>query len=405
MRRCWLGSLALLLGICAASRADGPTTLPATVGMVATLPGSPDSLPGNTTFPNWAPRPEMPDGHLYGNIEYLFWWMRRDHEPAIITSGSRGESPSGAIGEPGTDVLFGGDVGGHYHNGVRVTAGYQLNDCFGVEGNYFALEQRSNVFGVGSNGSLGSAIIARPFVDFTTGKEDAQLVASPGFRAGTIEAALHQRLQGSECNLTADGWDEADFHLRLLTGVRYLALDESLDIADQFTALTKGGSSATDAESFGTHNRFYGGQIGASAEYGDRLFLSATGKIALGATVESININGTLVTSSPLTGSYAGPGGLLTQASNIGHYHHDRFAVAPEVDINIGYKFGDSAKAYVGYSLVGLSDAAEPGNQIDRVVQTPTIPPGPVNPARPLFNPVQSGFWAQGITLGLAFCF
>jgi hypothetical protein len=399
MKRRWSTSLIVVLatGWAGTSHADGPgeTLRPEAVTLTA-----PD-LAGKS-LGGWSPSGEAEEGRLYAEIEYLLWWMRRDREPALFTTGSPGDVPAGAIGQPGTDVLFGGHVGDPFHSGGRVTAGYLAAGGLGVEAGYFILEQRSALFSTSSNGAPTAPIIARPFFDFNFQHENAQIIAAPGFRAGSAEAALHQRLQGAECNLTTPGWDEGDFCLRLLTGFRFLALDESLDLGDQFTPLTPGGSSAVDVESFGTRNRFYGWQLGATAEFGEEFFVSAAAKIALGATVESIRINGNLFTSNPFTGTFAGPGGLLTQTSNIGQYHHDAFAVVPEVDVNVGYKFNPCIKTYVGYSLVAISDVARPGDQIDRVVQLPTIPPGLGVVARPLFSPRQSDFWAQGMTMGLA---
>jgi len=70
-----------------------------------------------------------------------------------------------------------------------------------------------------------------------------------------------------------------------------------------------------------------------------------------------------------------------------------RFAVVPEVNLNVGYQFADWARAYVGYDFLYASDVAQPGEQI--------------NPAGLIFAPVQphTDFWAQGVNFGLEFRF
>jgi hypothetical protein len=399
MRRPWIVGLALALGMCAVgpSAAEGPCGTPPGVNPACCPATGPGCCGDCCCVP--------PDGHFYGGIDYLLWWLKRDREPALVTSGSPADRTPGALGQPGTDVLFGGRVGSQPHHGIRATAGYAGDGGLGLEVGYFALEQRSAIFDARGAGTPGSPIIARPFFDPNFNAENARIIAAPGFRAGEVESALHQRLSGAEGNLTLDAWAEDFFRLRLLTGFRFLALDEGLDITERFAARSFGGSSEEAPESFGTHNRFYGWQLGAAAEIGEQLFVRVAGKVAFGGNDQVVNINGALVTSNPFTGTFAGPGGLLAQTSNIGRHHVHHFAVVPQLDVNAGYHFSECLKAYVGYSLLGISDVVRPGDQIDRVVQLPTIPPDPGVLARPLFTPRQSGFWAQGITVGVALSF
>jgi hypothetical protein len=162
-----------------------------------------------------------------------------------------------------------------------------------------------------------------------------------------------------------------------------------------------------NASSYVTRNRFYGGQVGVRTEYSrGNWFVNATGKIALGDMHEIVTINGTTVV--PETGTVL-IGGSLAQLSNIGQFSHDRFAVVPEVGVNIGYQLGSWARVFVGYSFLYLSDVVRPGDQIDRNVNVSRtamaryfdIPPsGPELPAV-LFK--HTDFWAQGINFGLEF--
>jgi hypothetical protein len=80
--------------------------------------------------------------------------------------------------------------------------------------------------------------------------------------------------------------------------------------------------------------------------------------------------------------------------------------VLPEGTFKFGFRLGDAARIYVGYSVIYLSDAVRPGDQIDRTLHASQIPlssgDAPVygsdRPSR-LFN--RSDFWTQGLTIGL----
>jgi hypothetical protein len=89
----------------------------------------------------------------------------------------------------------------------------------------------------------------------------------------------------------------------------------------------------------------------------------------------------------------------------------------PEVGIKIGYQLTEHVRAYVGYSLVYISDVIRPSGLIDtnvdftdlkpRVVVVNgvpmpvpvTIPPGA--PPKPQFR--STDFWAQGVDFGMEF--
>jgi hypothetical protein len=126
---------------------------------------------------------------------------------------------------------------------------------------------------------------------------------------------------------------------------------------------------------------------------------------------ESVDINGstfqTLIPGDPITA----PGGIFAQPSNIGHHTQDRFAVVPEVDVNIGYAVTKWARVSVGYSFLYASNVVQPGNQINPLGNTTRtgfaaasgIPP--IGPVAPTFSFNESSFWAQGMNFGLEFRF
>lgn len=130
--------------------------------------------------------------------------------------------------------------------------------------------------------------------------------------------------------------------------------------------------------------------------------------MALGDAHQEVRIAGSTVFTDPVGNSVRQPGGLLALPTNMGSYSRDKFAVVPELGINVGRQLTDHLRVYVGYNLLYWSSVVRPGDQIDFVVnptQLPT-PAGPgvlVGPARPAFSFRDTDFWAQGVNLGVEF--
>ena len=98
-------------------------------------------------------------------------------------------------------------------------------------------------------------------------------------------------------------------------------------------------------------------------------------------------------------------GGLLAQPTNSGQHAQDSFAVVPELDLNLGFQFTTHTRLVVGYSGLYWSKVARAGEQIDRSVD-PTYLPGnnggtPPAGTHPQFTFQETGFWAQGINVGV----
>ena len=164
-------------------------------------------------------------------------------------------------------------------------------------------------------------------------------------------------------------------------------------------------------DQFTTRNDFYGGQIGFRfAANRGAWTLDATAKIAFGCNQEVVTINGKLITDD-FGALQTFPGGYFAQPTNIGRHFHEHFAVAPEFTFNLGYRFCNNLRAFIGYNFLYLSDVVRPGSQIDRVTN-PTQSPaffgltdGLVGQARPAFQANQNDFWAQGFQFGIVLSF
>jgi hypothetical protein len=195
-----------------------------------------------------------------------------------------------------------------------------------------------------------------------------------------------------------------------LGGFRYVGMTDSLTIAERGLVIrdfpNNGpvvGDSFALTDSFKTRNQFYGGQLGARAEIAwGKFVIDMRGKCALGSTTQVVDVNGSTVINNdpPL------PGGLLTQASNIGRYRQSRFAVVPEGAVNVGYQVTDWWRVYVGYTFLYWSSVVRPGQQIDANVNGSQLPrlAGGVDYNRnqsPKVPLKTTDFWAQGINFGM----
>jgi Putative beta barrel porin-7 (BBP7) len=355
--------------------------------------------------------PALADGSVWFSADFLLWWLKGGKAPPLVTASQ--PASTGALGQPGSVVLFGpgSDLERSPILGGRFTAGCWLDQDhrFGLEGSYFFLVPRGNPFDAGNDGSPGSPVIARPFFNTVTGKEDSELVAFPGVLAGRINVDPSSRLQGYEANVLYNLCRSCNWSVTALAGFRYLDLDEGLGITENLAVLPSvpllGGSQFVVHDSFSTHNQFYGGQLGLRGEmWLDRFFAVASAKVALGDCQQSVNIGGLTQITTPAGTVSTQPGGLLALPSNSGHFFGNHFAVVPEGSLTVGYQVTEYLSVTFGYTFLYWSNVARPGGQIDRNIDPaglPTNRAAGVQSNQPAFSLQNTDFWAQGLTFGM----
>jgi hypothetical protein len=361
-------------------------------------------------------------GHrFYARAEYLMWWIKNSPAPPLVSASNVSTGTPGAITDPNTHVIFGGDgIFLQTRSGGRFTAGYWFGDdeAFGVEGSFFFLGQGGAHFAAGSMGVPG---LFRPFFSSEqNGRPVAEEIAGvvPRRLSGVVGIDLPSRVWGYELNLQGAlcGDPCSSFRLVALGGFRFFGLDESLRISENLTILPdpadplapqRGGFLISDR--FGVKNRFYAPQAGLKAEFQRGPWsLDVTGKLAMGVTHEVVDITGVTFINLPTGASVERTGGLLAQPTNIGRFERNRFAVMPEVGANIGYQVTDNFRIFVGYSFLYVSSVVRPGDQIDPNINRSQIPRSRapaelVGHPRPLFEFRGSDFWAHGANIGLEF--
>jgi hypothetical protein len=238
--------------------------------------------------------------------------------------------------------------------------------------------------------------------------------------SGSVTVDMETRLWGLEANFRHNLVCCPCYRLDLLEGFRFVDLDESLAIGENLFVLPNPDvptapqtGTITLVDRFMTQNRFYGGQIGTLNEFHfGNWFINARSMVALGNTHQTAVITG----NTSFNGGSPQEGGLLAQASNIGHYNRNRFGVITDLGMNFGYEINDCFRVFVGYNFMYWSDVARPGNQINLSVNRTQLPgatrtivnpmtgaPLPPGPRLPAFAFKGTDFWAHGVNFGLEF--
>lgn len=362
-----------------------------------------------------------PGSTVWAAVDYLSWWGSQANMPPLVTASPVGtpQNLAGELGEPTTEILFGGKkIGGEQQSGGRIQARYWMvqGEFLAIEGDFFMLEHSVTQFGaqsVFSGGASSDSILARPFFDALNDEWIASLLAFPNFvdgfgnvinLSGGVEVESRSEVQGAGGGGRHLLWVDFDHCKRLFVvgGYRFYRFVDRLGINDAVEPVGgffAPGTRFTSSDFFGVENEFHGGEIGLACEARHGCFtLDLLGRVALGNNHQEVTVDGfstifdgvdTIVTS----------GGLLTQPSNIGYHRRDRFAIIPEVQVNLGYQITPNIKARVGYTMIYWFDTLRAGDQIDlRVNLDQGVQPTPAVPAVPFAS---ADWWLQGINAGV----
>jgi hypothetical protein len=372
----------------------------------------------------------IPPTRFWFQSEYLLWWVKENPLPSPLVVGP---SPTLAISDLETGAIFfrpssiSGDLSAPPRHGGRFSAGYWFDSdqTVGIEGSYFFLgEQSVNRTAAAPPGSFLASPIAVSFAAPGVFIPGVGVFAVGGPGASALAALdVSSSFQGAEVNGVYSLFRGASLRLGLIGGFRWFELEETLRFTlasrqamfigtgsnenGSFEAISTNdsGQVLTLSDRFATNNSFFAGQIGTRADFTTgRWTVSATGKVALGSMRQTIEVAGTNTAFTNPIFSILADGGVFAQPPNLGRHTRNRFAVAPEVAVNVGYQITESLRASMGYSLLYVNEVVRPGDQMQTNLDVTAI----FNPqvARPLpptdlFH--STDFWAQGLTFGLEF--
>ncbi len=367
------------------------------------------SLAQTVNTPSTAPAANSTASPFYVSAEALLWWMKDGPAPPPLVS-------TGIIGEAGTEVVLGGkSLDTDMHPGFRVTVGYWEKERWGVEAGFFYLTSQSTGRSVSSSGQADSQLFAVPFYNVLRHEEDFSFLSLPGVFSGQAHEEMSSRMFGAELmggtTLVSTGACKVDF----LGGFRYLNLREKFSFATSSPFIDVPNDIYQTLDQFNTANHFYGVQAGLRASSGwGPLTVKGTFKLGLGAVVQTVDIDGYLLTNefNALGSALKYPGGYFALPTNIGEHTQTDLAVIPEIGLNLGYKITDRINVFAGYTFLYANNVVRPGDQIDRGINpsqgsTFTGIPAPelTGVARPAFSFQQSEFWAQGVNMGVEYRF
>jgi hypothetical protein len=338
--------------------------------------------------------------------EAMLWWFQSSPTPVPIITDD-------VVGRANTNVLLGGgSVDTNPNPGFRLTMGYAISPAWSLDASFFYVGNRSTSSDVRSSGQLGSTDLLVPFYNVVRNREDVTELSLAPFYSGTAQTELTNSMMGAEVNLgwrlsASKPWDTG-----LFGGFRWWQLKEEYSIT---TSSPNNPPQPADiwntSESFDATNNFYGGQVGARASWTrDAWVFNGALQVALGAMVQSVDVNGSLDTNnfSPTGATQTFPGGYFALPTNIGNHSRTVFAAIPELKLNIGYRFTPNATVSVGYDVLYASSVARPGKQLNRNINptqslsyTGDLPIAPTGPLQPTFSFNSSSFWAQAISVAL----
>jgi hypothetical protein len=286
-------------------------------------------------------------------------------------------------------------------NGVKLTVGAWIDEQkhFGVELTGFYVPKQTQ--SIGYNPLPGN--VDGFFSDYNLGSPPHTFklffptdpASSANFHYGTEQ-------YGGEANglVHIGEWQPVD-GLKVdasgLGGFRYFGLQDSYS-----DALNQPNAGFFYNDYFKTDNNFYGVNLGVHARFEYKSFFAeVTPKIALGATDESVGVNG-----SNTVPAVPGPGGFYASGNKLGQRTSTPFAYLPQITIKLGYDFSKTVEAFIGYDALYLSDVARVENQISTQLDGNQIAGfnfggGPDQSPAPGVQ--SSSLFEQGVTAGLTF--
>lgn len=355
----------------------GPTSQPMVALQSEPQIALPLARPLNLSYHTWVPLDESP--RYWGEVDYLLWWLGNVSPPPLVSTGNPADSVPGALGQPGTRVLFGGSNGldlGSF-SGVRAQAGAWLGEWCGAELVGFMLFRKTERFSQTSD-AAGNPPIYVPFDNYNPltpplPHEGSFTVADPlllGGVNGNITVTAATQLWGAEVNGLCRGFSSGGLNAVWLLGFRYLGLDDELSLSGSHRAFVID-NQQTWRDRFYTQNNFYGGQLGSKLSWTNGLFLvDFTGKVALGGTQQVVSVSGSSTNSdagAANPGSFPG-GAVFALPSNLGRRVEDDFTVVPQLQLKVGCNLTRFCTGFCGYDFLYWSSVVRAGDQLDRRV-------------------------------------
>lgn len=343
------------------------------------------------------------------DAEALLWFGDNLNSPPLVNTAAAGVVP--LTGNQGVTQAFGGDNGidTGMMPGYRFTFGTWLDSCrtVGVSGRVYGLFSGSSTF---SQASSGGTSIGVPYIDYNSGLnavyDIAYATGGVTHWEGDVAASNSLSMVGAEAlgNFLVAG-DESH-RVTFLGGYGFNRLDNDLSIesfrVNRLTGdLIPDGTTFDTSDNFSTSNTFHGGILGLQTDFRrGRFTIGSLAKVGFGNMHQLVNIAGRSTVVDGNTGAITNlNSGVLAQPSNSGIVERDRFAFMPELGVKMGYDIRRNLQFTVGYTFLFWSDVALAGDQINTTVDLLQ------QTSNPSFQFKETGYWMQGIDLGVTYRF
>jgi outer membrane protease len=282
---------------------------------------------------------------------------------------------------------------------------FDCNQTTGLEISYLTAETDTSGFFATS---AGTTIIARPFYNVDTGKQDARLISYSEVNDGSIDVSARSHLDGLDFTMRHGLFWDSSRRLDFMAGYRYMQLKDvfrthEATFSTDPSGLVPIGTATSIHDLFDTKNEFNGANLGfAGRMQNNRWSVDLLMKLGIGNTRSRVNLQGssTITTPDGKVASY--DSGLLVLDSNTQSITHNHFSMIPEIGINLGYDLTPRMRATVGYSLIYWSHVARAGDQVNTDLnpnefQSTTW----TGAAIPRETFVVDDYWIQGLNVGL----
>jgi hypothetical protein len=337
----------------------------------------------------------------WGSADYLLIWRKQRFFPPLVTTNP---TLPPALDAPGTRILFGDEfVGGAPKSGFRGDLGIWVSRCLagGISG--YKLGKDQVKFSLDGSPE-GLPIFGQPFFNTSSGTQDVNLLSFPALQLnGHIDLQANNRIWGVDLYARYRFLNAFCLKFDLLGGFLYSALLDDLTV-NTATTSPVGPVVTVVNDSFAAQNKFYGGLVGAIAEFRSCSWaVNVIAKVGLGSMQRRVEIDGFTSFGMPpdiMLGTL--DSGFLAQPSNSGIFKKCKFDVLPQISANLQLKIWSHIWASVGYTYMFWPSVALAGEQVDLNIN----PEQPiVGPATPVFPDKLTSFWAHGLTAGLYFCY
>jgi hypothetical protein len=415
MRRAMLTGVVCLFSAAAvnAQPPAAPSYLPSAAPEAAatvTAPATPVAHApdlGTALAPDWS----MHGPRFRATAQYSLWWITPMNTPDLIQTVPSGIAQQSFAG--GTPLPEGSTT--RYFpesrqlefgafSGVRGNLAVNF-DRFGLEVDYIYLPtvtKTGELFNAGTPSS-----VAQSYIRAGSNTPISLLASLDGSASGGIRSDVSSQLYGAELNARLPFYNFLTDVTDAVVGVRYLDLQESLNIYTRSDLNT--GTSIVVQDSVHTTNRFYGAQVGFNGRINGTcrgIGFDSTGKMALGSVRQEATLSGSNTLFAPGAAADVENGGLYARGASLGTFSRDKFAMIYEQTFNVTYNFTANAQVFVGYSIIWISSVMRPGEAIDPYINDSNVrfvagAPAGNTVNRPAFNWNANDMWMQGMNFGV----